>query len=156
MSDSVEIIQEINDRNLRKKNVMIYNVVESNSASVTDQTKHDDCKLSEIMSEVGVTDEKKIVRHFRVGKKIEGKIRPIKVITDDQNTAFSILKNKSNCSAPHKLNSDLTFLQRKQLQDLRGELEILNKDTVVKTIKYIRGEPRIVDIKSFSRLNPKK
>lgn len=128
------LLNEVEERKDRAKNIMLYNLPESPTDNAT---------VKEIISTV--SDADKIKKIFRVGKSSD-KPRPIKVILTDSDTAVHILKNKNRINNPQiRLGSDLTIAQRDYLKHLREQLNkrIADGETNL-IIKYVRGVPRIV------------
>lgn len=147
-----EILEEVADRAVRKNNIILYNVEESSAKSPADIKKHDTNIVMEALNSIQKIDSDTELRLFRLGKpRSDGSSRPIKIIFGDPELALSFLKNKKHLKGPIRMNADLTLMQRNHLKELRSQLEILNKDAVLKTIKYINGQPRIVDIKNNKR-----
>lgn len=128
------LLIEIEERKTRAKNIMIYNLPESQT---------DDAKVKEIVSTV--SDADKVKKIFRVGKTGD-RPRPIKVILSDSDTAIQILKNRSRINNPQiSVRSDLTTVQRDYLKELRDQLNQRIADGEANlTIKYVRGIPKIV------------
>ncbi|KAK7871217.1 hypothetical protein R5R35_001082 [Gryllus longicercus] len=147
-----EIVNEINDRVLRKNNVIFYNAKESDS-ELPEERKNFDLKIvMKSLSKICTVSETDIVKVLRLGKiKSDGKPRPIKIIFNDHGLALKILKDKHKCEKPYAINGDLTLQQRDQLKALREELDILNKDEELKTIKFINGSPKIVNKRDYEK-----
>ncbi|CAH0552501.1 unnamed protein product [Brassicogethes aeneus] len=137
------VILESQEREKRSKNVLLFNINEEDE----DFEKIAKNVITGISNLVN-TDNLKI---YRIGKKTDGKKRPVKIEFKSAVDAKTILVNKTKVNEPYrniKINNDLTFLQRKYLENLRSELENKNKsDSNVKyTIKYKNGLPTIVKL----------
>lgn len=143
------VINEINERNNRSSNIIIYNVEESASDNKDIRIAHDISQASEVIKKVSKADTSSL-KVYRLGKPAEGKKRPIKVILNNSNDAKDVLKNKSLLKQNNndiRIASDQTLLQRKYLDDLRKTLnERLQNGENNLTIKYINSIPKIVRI----------
>lgn len=147
------LIKEIEDRNVRKNNLILLNIPESDSLTTEDRKNHDRQQIENIVSLADVTDFS-LVTFFRLGKPISNKIRPIKVIFENKTTSFMVFKNRSKVFQDPKYKNikifkDSTPMEREILKKLRLDLEERKsngeKDL---TIKYIKGHPTIVKAKN--------
>lgn len=142
------LINEINERNKRSSNIIIYNLVESTSDSKDVRIAHDVSKVIELINKVPNVDINS-VQAFRLGKVINNKPRPIKVILNHSDVVKNIFKNKSllQQGTNIRIASDQTPLQRQHLDKLRQTLEMrLSKGERDLTIKYVKGIPTITTI----------
>ncbi|KAL3282462.1 hypothetical protein HHI36_005646 [Cryptolaemus montrouzieri] len=76
------VIAEIEDREYRSSNLMVYNLQESNSTIVEDRKKFDSDHIKSIVEEVtgGIDATEAVVNVFRVGKAVPGRNRSVKVV----------------------------------------------------------------------------
>lgn len=90
-----------------------------------------------------------IIKTLRIGKSRAGHVRPLMVTLSNRNEAVTILKNKYKYKGQAKIKQDLTKQQREYLRNLRVRLGTMQEAGINdKTIRYINGVPRIVDIHS--------
>ncbi|KAK7865961.1 hypothetical protein R5R35_012905 [Gryllus longicercus] len=152
-NDDDELAHEISERVLRKNNLIVYNVTEPNTGTIDERSLSDVNTVLENFKKCCDFDSSSIVKVFRLGKFRDNINRPIKVIFSNAIIPLNILKNKNICANSVKIVNDLTLMQRNKLKSLRSELDVLNKDSEIKTIRYIQGQPRIVDIKKGNKNN---
>jgi hypothetical protein len=153
-SSNVEtILEEINDRELRSRNIIFYNVPESSSSSTSIRIDHDKSITSKLIHSFCTSDPDCSFKLYRVGRPVKNKPRPLKVIFQTPNPVMDICKNfdpkrlvdidpsLENVS----LSRDRTLHERKYLSDLRATLkERTDKGENDLTIKYVNGTPKIV------------
>lgn len=141
------IISEMQDRQKREANVIIYNIPESTKQIVEEKIKDDVNIVQNIITETG-TDVTKIrsIKVTRIGKFTDGKERPVCVNVNDKYTALNILKNKKKVTNKNfKIFSDQTKRQRSYLLSVQNQLkELVAKGVTDKTIKYVNNIPTIV------------
>lgn len=140
------VLQEMDERQYRSKNVIIFGINESASSSTEDRKKHDKLQVQKALEKIPDVDmEKSIV--VRLGKPADNsaKPRPVKVILQNKHQAINVLKNKKKLPQNISASSDKTPYQRDQLRKLREELaERTDSGEKDLTIKYIKSVPRIV------------
>ncbi|KAK9754638.1 hypothetical protein QE152_g1166 [Popillia japonica] len=139
----VNIIEELQDRQARESNIIIFNLSKSNNPN-QEETENVIKILNSIDNTVNVTN----LQLTRLGKFTHEKKRPIKVTLFSKADVLKILKNKKKTDSTIKIQADLTLMQRQYLVELRSKLSDLNKSGANKTIRYIRGKPQIVDAKN--------
>lgn len=86
-----EVIGEIADRNRRARNIIMFNIKEVNATAIEDRRAEDENYVKNVISkisDISTTD----IRVSRIGKKIEGKDRPIKITFKHEEDALLILK----------------------------------------------------------------
>ncbi|KAL3287386.1 hypothetical protein HHI36_001859 [Cryptolaemus montrouzieri] len=109
----------------RGRNIMLFNLKESNRNELQERIADDVSKISEILSPANVSREQ-IVKVLRLGKK-SNKNRPTKVVLDSQDIALKVLKNKTAVSGAtnEKISifEDRTVLQRTYLNNVRDQLQ---------------------------------
>lgn len=138
-----ELLTELNERQIRSRNVLLFNLPESESEDIEDR-KNDDAKSAyEVLSKLG--KDCKILRNFRLGVKKDRQIRPLKLVLESSDEALSILKCRNVYQGPVKIKGDLTMKQRNHLQLLTKELQQrTDKGEKDLTIRYINNIPQIV------------
>ena len=121
------ILREVEDREERRDNIMVFGVTEKINGSIDERKKHDLISLREIFGELGSSDvEPSAVR--RVGSVNNHKARPLKVKLDDRSEKAELLKKARSLrdSSVYKnvyLTNDLTKFQQKERLRLRQELK---------------------------------
>ncbi|KAL0849834.1 hypothetical protein ABMA28_011773 [Loxostege sticticalis] len=135
-----EMIQEIQDRLQREKNIIMVNLVEENDKNTTSD------------SDTDLEKAYNILKSIRLGKILGNKPRPLKLIFENTETPKHLLKNRSKVSANTKIYSDQTPAQRKYLQNLQTEMEqrAKNGESNLK-IRYIKGIPTITESNTYSK-----
>lgn len=142
-----DIMIEMEERRIREKNLMMYNIPEPLRQDISEKIAEDKESVANVLLPIFDlnADSFKVIR---VGKK-GPKPRPLKIICKDKPTVINFLKNKNKITHPQaKIGSDLTFKQRKYLQDLRSRLQSTNDDNVKMTIRYFGGIPKLVPAKN--------
>lgn len=141
------IIEEINERLARRRNVIIYNVQELKSNKTNERIDHDANKVKELLNPVITNPKFKVIRLGKNQIAVDGsKCRPLKVIFDDENSAANVLKNLSKLNlSTYKIRNDLTALQREHICKVYSELEERKKLGEVNiAVKFFHGVPQIV------------
>lgn len=140
-------ISEIQERERRASNVLLFGVVESSKKDHIEM-KNDDIQMVKNtlanLNEELPTDAKII----RIGNHSEDKRRPIKIILASRQEAIQILKKKAALEQVNSgiyMKSDQTPAQRKYLKEILVELDSRknNGEKGIK-IKYIKGIPTII------------
>ncbi|CAG9762669.1 unnamed protein product [Ceutorhynchus assimilis] len=137
-----DFFEESRDRTRRECNVIV---------SGLRQVVDDKAEVQKILTEIGLQNISPKLT-FRFGKANTGP-KPLKVIFSSSSDAMEVLKAKSRLTSPQyksvTMKSDLTPRQVQHLSTLRKELQKRTdegEDNL--TIKYIRGVPRIVSLRS--------
>lgn len=139
------VCREITDRERRIKNIIIFNIPETN-----DDGMNDFQLVSGVINEnkAGV----KIAQVTRLGKRPTKKPRPLKVTCDSQQGAFALFQLRYKVPDPWKMSLDRTPAQREQLSKVRMELEQRKKGGENDiTIKFVQGIPTIVSTNNSSK-----
>lgn len=143
------IISEINERNRRASNILVFNVKESSSQSREQRINHDIQQSSEIIKKIAPEVRTENIRVFRLGT-VEGqKDRPLKIMLSSATDALAILKGKNRLGRDSGIviRSDQTPLQRDYLKGLQQTLEVRKKNGEQDlTIKYKNGVPEIMKL----------
>lgn len=142
------MINEINERSQREKNLIIYGIDEIHSKSSEERRCHDMDQVNKLMQSV-VLDCAKPLKVIRLGKYDANRVRLIKVSFATSETPKTILRNKLSVYKDQpkiKIYADETPYQKKSMKNLRDELkrrtEAGEKDLI---IKYIKGVPKIIE-----------
>jgi hypothetical protein len=125
-------INELNEREKRKKNVMIYGVAESTKVNLTEKKAEDEKKVQEVLQFIGKADVKPAYLR-RLKSRDASKPGPIIVELTDVSLRNPILlaAKKLRSSSEHAtvyISPDLTEAERKQDYDLRKERNRLNSE----------------------------
>lgn len=141
-------INEYIDRENRSKNIVLYNIEESESLS--DETEKYNLDLEKIDTALKVLNlgiNSKDIKIRRLGKFFEGKKRPIKVFLSNKESALKAIKNKRKLNEQHKdiyVSLDQTAMQREYYKKIRSELVSRKGDGESDLfIKYINNMPTI-------------
>lgn len=143
------IIEEIEMRNTRASNLMIYNVEESNAAETADRIEIDKVKVKEIFEllQVKVCDDD-IKRVSRVGfKRVGNKKRPIKIIFHHSDKVKQALRAAYKLkSTQYGISPDRTRIQMEHFKKLNDELKIRKENGESDLeMKFYNGIPRLVN-----------
>lgn len=150
-SDANAIMEEILERERRANNVILVGVKEFNSDNGSDRKIHDETTVKKLLSDVnnGGDYSQKVMAVQRLGRREDGKIRPIKVILFSRQDAIWILKNKSKARKEVRIYDDKTPKQREELNQLRNTLKTrVEMGETNLTIRYVKGVPKIVNQKN--------
>lgn len=96
------IINEINERNKRAKNLIFYNIQECNSNQSYERISFDTKQVNDTIASILVDSGNPPIplRVIRLGCYQSGKLRPIKVIFESESNVFDIIRNKKNSLTP--------------------------------------------------------
>lgn len=144
IEDPEEMYGEIADRVERSRNVIIYNIPESQSKDFQQRIIHDQSSVSDTLKDMNV-----VANNFRVARlgRPGTRPRPIKVIFSESSLASQCLKQRKNLRSENniRLRADLTIMQRDYIRKIYGELDDRKANGENNLIvKFIRGVPRIV------------
>lgn len=147
-SNICDVLTEIEERKLRAKNVILFNVPESTSDLTSINISDDVKKVTTALKNIDITINTQDIKMYRLGtKKISNKCRPIKIELNEEHLVRTILINNKNFKDGVKAGNDQTSQQRKQLMMLRDELETRKKNGEPNlTIKYINNLPKIINV----------
>ncbi|KAK2577881.1 hypothetical protein KPH14_012828 [Odynerus spinipes] len=156
--DEEEILLEIMERERRASNIILFNLEETLSSSSTSSTSSTSQGSSSLTDKDLVKDVLAVINPegviikgcMRIGRKTPDRVRPVRVTLSSKQEVQEILKHKFKYVGPVKIFQDRTEKQRAHLDRLRQELKsLINSGVTSKTIRYVNGTPRIVDM-SFS------
>lgn len=138
-----DIIEELEDRERRAANLILYNLDEHVGSSVTDADR-----VRDVLKDI-LPNDTSITKTFRLGKKQQNKSRPLRVSFPNKDVVVKILRGKSQYLGPVKITQDRIPKQRKHFKDLQAQLRMLNDaGDINKTIRYRNGVPKIISINS--------
>lgn len=140
-----EIITEIHERAIRRKNIIIEGIPEVQSKFVSDRLKHDKDKCLSVLKHF-ISDCPNPEKLFRIGKYNPNQNRPIKLSLSTEELVKTVLTNRNKHGIDNiKIYSDQTKLQRENIKKLKDEIKrrVKEGETDLR-IKYIRGAPRII------------
>nr|CAH7713460.1 unnamed protein product [Callosobruchus chinensis] len=150
--DFEQVIQEINERNKRRRNLILYGLPEQDQQlSSAMRIDKDESQVRGIISTV---DQALVTDHFkpvRLGRYNEAKVRPIRITLQHDNDVFLAMKNaKSLKTSRYKhisISFDRTLKQRQYFKEVKAELDIKNASGTEKyRIKHVDGIPKIVPL----------
>ena len=118
------ILKEIKERESRANKLIIHGMKESESEVAQTRDEEDKEQVQRIMAEIDINETNIKIR--RLGKKEQGKNRPVQLTVKDAETKSKIIGNakKLKNSASYKeigISHDLTKLQREEIKNLRGQ-----------------------------------
>ncbi|XP_069365626.1 uncharacterized protein [Maniola hyperantus] len=140
-----EIITELNERNLRSRNILVSGIAESTCTDPKERQIHDRNASWSILKTI-YTDCPQPEKVYRIGKYNPDKNRLIKVCFELPKTALYILRNKSSVKNDvNKIYPDQTSQQQSYMKHLKEELEARTRNGETNLIiKYVRGVPKII------------
>lgn len=152
--NNYEIVQEIQERQNRASNIIIYNINESGTKNKQEQVREDTDTITNILD--NISKDVTVKKTFRLGKFSVDKNRPIKVILSNPEQAMIILKNKNKLAIPGiYIYNDQTKMQRNYYLSIKEKLkERTERGETDIRIKYVNNIPTIIkDDKNNSQKN---
>lgn len=142
ISTDNNIISEISERQLRSRNMIIFNAPESDDNT----SANDSSVIKSIFDYIGI--EMTPTAISRLGRK-SSKPRPLKITLQDASDVFVILKNKFKLRSSQNFSSirispDRTQMQRDQLRNVYAKIE--ERKAAGETdliLKFLKGIPTI-------------
>ncbi|XP_028172502.1 uncharacterized protein LOC114361602 isoform X2 [Ostrinia furnacalis] len=148
MLNSEQIINEVQERNNRQKNIILGGIQEQSSSNASERQSLDMAKVMDILLNI-VKDTPAPIKIFRIGKYDPKKNRRIKVCFDTQTAVIQLLRSKANLPAGIKIYSDQTPCQQRLMLNLQKELARRSQDGETDLIiKYIKGIPKLIKANS--------
>lgn len=141
-----EIIQEISERDKRKRNLMVFNLPEPKSTNSQERVLEDRTQIIKILNLANYSNDFKIIR---LGGFRDGYHRPIKVILDSENGVHNIIKVARSLKNMQgfenvTLSFDRTPVQVDYYRQLRSEMnDRISKGETNLRIQYVNGRPTI-------------
>lgn len=143
-ANAEEIIAESSERQKRAKNIIMIGVKESTHESAPGRKEEDLRRLREILGPMGVNTDG--ITTLRLGKKVEGPTRLLKVIFPSMTAAKAALVESKKLPADRRMRNDMTPKQRTYLNSMRAELAKRQEETEKElTIRFIHDKPVIVE-----------
>lgn len=139
-----EAISEMNEQQVRSKNIIICNVPESVKTTEAGKILDDQAAVTTIIGEIDKSANENITKIYRIGKSSNTKPRPIKIELQNAVQSRNIISKRSLLKNNIRIYPDQTPAQQKFLNDLRSQLEKRKENGEDVTIKYINSTPRIV------------
>lgn len=147
-----EVMLEFEERQKRKKNVIIYGLNESEAMNVVERVEQDYqgvCTIFQYIDvDVSLKDDR--ARVFRLGKfdPSSDRPRPLKISLDNWEDALKVLrKSKQLRSADNfshlTIASDKTPRQSAYFRKIKAEVEKRKSDGENVELKFVKGVPRI-------------
>ncbi len=148
---TMEVIKEMKDQEDRMRNIIFFNIPESNSSDMNDRTKHDKEEVKELTKFCNATIKKDdMIKAIRLGKKpTSNKPRPLLIelnanSEDKKKALFKNLSKLQNAPAKYKsisVQNDLTQKQREQEKLLREEAKKKEEAASGEAKFKVRGPP---------------
>nr|CAI5834913.1 unnamed protein product [Callosobruchus analis] len=151
-TQKIDVIREINERQLRKKNLIVFNLTEADGGNTTDKVT-----AQEMISSVCPAIPTNNLKVYRIGKALLNKTRPLRIIMNshsDVRATFSKIKElKSNPNYKDiALGFDKTQTQLNEYRNLKQELNRrLAQGEMNLKIRYYNDIPKIVAIPNLPK-----
>ena len=144
---SKNTLKIMQDREIRDKNVVIFNVAESTKENREECFKDDDKFFTQLCEQIQI-DRPEVIKISRIGKKSEDKKRPVKVCFGtlfEKRKFFANLYHLKDAHVPFKnvqIQHDLTLEERQITRDLVNKANEKNKEENPTDFLYkVRGSP---------------
>lgn len=158
-TDLSQIFVEIKEREMKSRNILIYNVAEDNLRISQDYSTLEDInKFNALVSARDKSRAKEIlscipnieleaIQTRRLGRVRPNFCRPLRVILFSRDDVITVMKNRNLVDSKYTVKTDLTKYQQKRIKELKEELEKNTGGGVqTMTIKFINGEPQIIPV----------
>lgn len=139
-----EMLLELQERQLRQKNIIILGVSEPNNSITMERREHDKMAALNILKTINPNcpEPRKFIRIGRYNKE---RSRPLKVIFSTKEEAISILKDKSKQPENIKIICDETPMQKQYMYKIRETFQQRQENGEENLrIKYVKGVPTII------------
>lgn len=152
--DYEEIIQEINERNVRKRNVVVFGLPENSNLSSADRKVRDLNAVTNVLRYLSPTYDTSNINQFRLGKfdATKTSARPIKIILNDEQLVHELIRNAKQLQNHDTLSGvrislDRTPRQLEYYRSLKNEMNMrtANGESNLQ-IKHVRGIPKIISL----------
>ena len=124
---------ELEERKRRETNIVLFHLPEHNSPVELTNKLADDRYIKEISRYLG-QESLNAVTLFRLGKKLDDKIRPLKVVLDSKSERKFLLENAKFIEekVPEKfkrviISTDMTNAQRAERKYIKEEINMLSQ-----------------------------
>lgn len=147
INDYEDLIQEVSEREKRKKNLMLFNVSEQNHSSADERNAADREIVNSILRSANIPDsEFKIIR---LGKYGVSNNRPLKIIFKNEGNVHAVIKKAKDIRREKNISVsyDRTPKQIEYFRRLKESMNerIGNGETNL-CIKYVDGRPKITHL----------
>lgn len=141
-----EVIGEIQERNVRAKNIIVVGIPESKASSVDERQEYEKTEILKFLKPIH-KDCPRPDKIIRLGRYNPANTRAIKVCFSSEEIVKAILRNRNKTDQGNiKIYSDQTPKQRKHMQTVKEELQKRTASGENNlTIKYIKGLPKIIE-----------
>nr|CAH7714538.1 unnamed protein product [Callosobruchus chinensis] len=148
-----DVVSEVSERIKRKSNVILFNVKEPDqSKPAVDRTNSDKSIIMDVLRKIDPEIPVTNIKHVRLGLYSNNKIRPIKLILENDETARKVWMRSAKLKSHETLKNikilpDKTKRQIEYYKTMKQELA--NRHTAGDTncrIKYINDVPRIIQL----------
>lgn len=148
-----EIIAEMQDRSRRSRNVMLFNLAESQDGNVEARRQQDRSAINKLVTTYLPDIDFSAVKVLRVGKTQSNKTRPVKLIFGSDSDARGFMMSFTSASASQidqrfsntRVSRDRTPREMEHLNSLRTELSRrVSGGERGLTIKFVNNVPQIV------------
>lgn len=124
-----EKYREREEKERKKNNLVMYNLKESIAETAEERKKDDEQKCQHILAEAK-TEQATVVNVIRMGKKQQGRTRPLLVKLENSNMKYDILKNAKNLKTTQQewikkvsITRDMTVREREESKRLYEQLK---------------------------------
>lgn len=149
--DFEEIISEINERNRRKRNLIIFNVKEQDQSQSTEFRVNEDKTISaNIMQTLLPNANFQDIKPVRLGRYNSDKCRPLRITLPNEDIVHNSIRSVMNLKKSQEykaisISLDRTPRQIQYFKKVKKELEDrVNAGENDKILKYVNGIPKIV------------
>jgi hypothetical protein len=148
-----ETIDELEERKLCEKNVIVFNVPESDSAMSFNGMQEDTGAVADILKGIDESGNFNVTKMYRLGTKKPDKVRPIKVEFSNREQASQVVFNSRKViDRGVKIKRDLTLRQRHEITQLWKEVESRRDNGEINlTVRWVNSKPKIVQTHNRSR-----
>jgi hypothetical protein len=145
-SDICDTLNELEERKLRARNVILLNVPEADlKIPLGEQLTEDSNQVNVVVSNIDKELVRRIVKVSRLGRRKETGARPIKIMLEDQESASSVIFGRTKLPKEVRVKHDLTYSQRMRVRKLWEEVDHLKKNGETNvTVRFVNGSHRIV------------
>lgn len=146
-----EVVVEVNQRSLRRKNLVIHGILESdNGLDVSVKRENDKKAVQSVLNLLDNSIDSSDIKPIRLGKFSNGRNRLIKISLRDEDQVHNAIKSA------HKLKGtdiykkvfvsfDRTPLQLRLYKELKEDLIKRQNEGIACKIKFFNGTPKIVE-----------
>nr|CAH7745818.1 unnamed protein product [Callosobruchus chinensis] len=148
-----DVVSEVPERIKRKSNVILFNVKEPDqSKPAVDRTNSDKSIIVDVLLKIDPEIPVTNIKHVRLGLYSNNKIRPIKLILENDETARKVWMKSAKLKSHETLKNIKIFPDKtkRQIEYYKAmKQELANRHTAGDTnsrIKYINEVPRIIQL----------